>query len=222
MEFYLDSADVEKIRRCCENLPVSGVTTNPSILLKAGRRDVWQVLSEIKSIGPDPHVQLTAQTYEEMLREAETVRARLGAETPVKVPVTEEGLRCIKHLKKDGYTVTATAIYTLAQAYMATAAGADYLAPYYNRIETLGGDAEGFIRTLRNVLDRDNSRTRILAASFHREDQVLAALGAGAHIVTVSPDMYLQMLSSPHVADALAKFDSDWVSLTGGKRLFEL
>lgn len=222
MEFYLDSADVEKIRRCCGSLPISGVTTNPSILLKAGRSDVWQVLREIKSIVPETHVQVTGHSCEEMLREAETVRERLGQDTPVKVPVTETGLRCIKQLRQEGYTVTATAIYTLPQAYMAAAAGAEYLAPYYNRIETLGADAEGFIRTLRNVLDRAGSGTRILAASFHREDQVVAAINAGAHIVTVSPDMCLQMLASPHVADALAKFEGDWTALTGGKRLYEL
>lgn len=224
MEFILDSADTEKIRLCADMLPIGGVTTNPSILKKAQDKDIWTLLERIKSLIPGKllHVQVTAVECEEMLREAETLRARFGAEVAVKVPVTAQGLKCIRALKSEGYTVTATAIYSLSQAYLAVAAGADWLAPYYNRMETLGTDAAELVRTLRVSIDRENSRTKILAASFHREEQVIAALSAGAHAVTAQPDMYLSMLSAPAVEDALRRFDGDWTALTGGRRLFEL
>ena len=118
--------------------------------------------------------------------------------------------------------MTATAVYSLGQAYFAMAAGADWVAPYYNRIETAGQDAAALIGTLRNTIDREKSPMRILAASFHREEQIVSALNAGAHAVTVQPDMYIEMLSSPAVLNALAKFGDDWNTLTGGKRLDEL
>ena len=224
MQFILDSADTQKIRRAVTLLPVGGVTTNPSILAKAERRDVWAVLDEIRALIPGKllHVQVTGHTCEDMLREAETLRDRFREDIAVKVPVTAQGVQCIRRLKQDGYTVTATAVYSLAQAFFAVAAEADWIAPYYNRMETLGTDAAGFIRTLRTVIDREGSRTQILAASFHREEQVITALSAGAHAVTVQPDMYMQMLSSPDVAGALTKFDADWAGLTGGEKLFEL
>lgn len=221
MEFILDSADIEKIRRCVDTLPVSGVTTNPSILAKAKDPDIWARLEKIKSLIPGRllHVQVTADTCEDMLREAEILRKRFGSEVAVKVPVTEQGLKVIKILKREGYTVTGTAVYSLTQAYFAMAAGADWLAPYYNRIETAGQDAAGLVRTLRTVIDREKSSMKILGASFHREEQVISALSAGAHAVTVQPDMYIEMLSSPAVADALLRFSDDWTALTGGKRL---
>lgn len=227
MEFILDSADTVKIRRCVESLPVNGVTTNPSILAKAGRSDVWQVLDEIGALIPGKllHVQVTGESCEQMLREAETLRRHFdggSVSLAVKVPVTEQGLRCIRALKAESCTVTATAVYSLAQAYYALAAGADWIAPYYNRMESLGTDAAALIRTLRTVIDREGSPMKIVGASFHREEQVIAALSAGAHTVTVQPDMCLAMLSSEHVSAALAKFGADWTSLTDGKRLYEI
>ena len=224
MEFILDSADIEKIRFCTEHLPVAGVTTNPSILGRSGRKDVFRVLEEILSLIPGRllHVQVTAGEAEGMCREAEVLRKHFGDRVAVKVPVTVEGLTCIRALKAQGYTVTATAVYSRIQAYFAVAAGADFIAPYYNRIETGGTDAAALVRDLRSVIDREGSRTRILAASFHREEQVVAALTAGAHAVTVQPDMYIAMLSSPVVEKALTDFDRDWSGLGGLKRFFEL
>ena len=135
MEFMLDTINLEAIRKYQKILPLAGVTSNPSIVKQAGKIDFFAQMKEIKkTIGQASlHVQVVGQTTEEMLEDAQTIVQQLGQETFIKIPVNEAGLAAIKQLKQANYRITATAIYTEFQGYLAIAAGADYLAPYYNR-----------------------------------------------------------------------------------------
>lgn len=217
MKFVVDSADLQTIRDCYETLACDGVTTNPSILAKA-KRPPYEVLREIRSfIGPDAdlHVQVIAGDYETMLREAQAITAALGKNTFIKVPVTETGLKVIKQLKANGYRVTATAIYTAAQAYLAAQAGADYVAPYVNRIYDTGNDGVQVTEQIQTLLRAGGYRTQVLAASFKNVSQVLSLAAFGTDAATVQPDVIRKMVSNPTVDAAVDAFRADFEGLCG-------
>lgn len=144
MKLIIDDANLDTIKGLYEYFPVDGVTTNPTILAKEGKNP-YEVLMAIREfIGPDAelHVQVVGKNADLIYEEAHMIRKRLGNNTFIKVPVTREGLKAIKVLKKNGFPVTATAIYTHMQAFLAGKAGADYAAPYVNRIDNLGVDRD--------------------------------------------------------------------------------
>ena len=139
MLFMVDSADLNGIRKCAEFFPIAGVTTNPTIVSSA-KTDFKKLLLEIREIiGDDKmlHVQVTSGDAEDMVREAEMLRDFVGGEFYVKIPITEQGLKAIQMCKAEGIGVTTTAIFTQQQALMAARAGADFVAPYVNRMDNL-------------------------------------------------------------------------------------
>lgn len=218
MEILLDSANLKSIKRFGETLPLAGVTTNPSIIKKEGKIDFFAHLRKIRTIiGPQRslHVQVVATDVEGILKDAEAIFAEVGEETYVKVPVTEEGLKAIKALKDQRRNVTATAIYTIFQADLAVAAGADYIAPYFNRMENLNIDAEQAVREMAGEIKRSGAQTKILAASFKNIGQVTAALRSGAQAVTAAPDVIAQGFAMPSIAQAVADFTHDWENIFG-------
>ena len=140
MKLIVDHADLDQIKEMFEYFPVSGVTTNPTIITRTGK-DPYEVLKSIREfIGADAelHAQVISSDAEGMMAEAKEMRETVGGNFYVKIPTTKEGLKAIKNLKKEGFKVTATAVYTSIQAYLAAEAGADYVAPYLNRIDNLG------------------------------------------------------------------------------------
>ena len=142
MKLIVDHADLDQIKEMFEYFPVSGVTTNPTIITRTGK-DPYEVLKSIREfIGPDAelHAQVISSDAEGMMAEAKVMRETVGGNFFVKIPTTKEGLKAIKNLKKEGFKVTATAVYTSIHAYLAAEAGADYVAPYLNRIDNLGYD----------------------------------------------------------------------------------
>lgn len=168
MEFMLDTVDIEKIRYYQQILPLAGVTSNPTILKRVGNIDFYQQLKQIKEIIGEAslHVQVVGETVSEIIRDAESIVTRLGMQTYIKIPVNENGLIAMKQLKARGFKITATAIYSEMQGYLAIGVGADYLAPYYNRMENLNIDARQIIKNLATEIARTNSGSTILAASF--------------------------------------------------------
>ncbi|MFZ2185554.1 MAG: fructose-6-phosphate aldolase, partial [Streptococcus parauberis] len=175
MEYMLDTLNLEAIKKWSKILPLAGVTSNPTIAKAEGQIDFFERIKEVRSIIGDKasiHVQVVAKDYEGILKDAAEIRRQAGDSIFVKVPVTTDGLTAIKTLKADGYHITATAIYTTFQGLLAIEAGADYLAPYYNRMENLNIDAEAVIGQLAEAIDRECSDSKILAASFKNVGQV--------------------------------------------------
>ncbi len=218
MEFLLDTANLEDIKHYAEIVPIAGVTSNPSIVKKEGNVDFFAHMKTIRDIiGQDKslHVQVVATDYEGILKDAEAILEKIDKDVFVKVPVSSEGLKAIKTLKARGVNVTATAIYTKFQAYLAIAAGADYLAPYFNRMENLNIDAEEVIREVAKEIERTNSHSKILAASFKNVGQVNTALEAGAQASTMGVDIIKQAFAMPSISKALSDFTADWESVHG-------
>ena len=190
MLYILDTADLEAIKHCNEYYPLAGVTTNPSIIAKENT-DFWVLVKEIrKIIGDDKmlHIQTTQDTAEKIVEEAKLLKYELGGEFYVKIPISEEGLKATKMLKKEGIGVTMTAIFTPPQALVAAKAGAAFVAPYANRLDNIIGDGCEVVaqiveeKTKREVVvtnqETGESVTYLIPYGSRikvREDQVIAA-----------------------------------------------
>ena len=224
MEILLDTANIELIKKYDESYRIDGVTTNPTIVAKE-KAPFWPTLKEIRAIMGDRmmHVQVTAATYEDQLREAAKIVDVLGKEhTYIKVPTNETGIHTMKTLKDEGYLVTATAIYMPQQAMLAASVGADYVAPYFNRINNMNVDAGSSIADMVNLFYTNSLPTKVLAASFHNAQQIMDAFMAGAQAVTADPQYFTMMVENPMIDGAVEGFHKDWVGLYGDKAIFEL
>ena len=225
MKYLIDSANLDEIRALSEYLPIAGETSNPSIVKKEGSVPFFAHMREIRSIIGNLrplHIQVTATDYDGMMRDAEAVFRHVDEKVFIKVPVDFEGVKVIKALRRQGANVTATAVYGMDQAFMALEAGADCIAPYYNRMEALGVDAVSVIGNIAGIIAHYGYETEILAASFKQPAQIDRAILAGAHSVTVAPDVLRGIFAKQVVADAVQAFSDDWAGLYGGKTLAEL
>lgn len=222
MEIILDTANLEDIRRYNDIYDITGITSNPTILARE-KAEFFPLLLEIRSIIGEKqlHVQVTGSTCEEMLKEAEALTGRLGKDTYIKVPTNEEGIKTMKVLKSRGCKVTATAIYMPQQAMLAASVGADYVAPYFNRMNNMNVDSKKAIGDMAWLFEHHNIGTKIVAASFKNTQQIMEALMAGAQAVTVSPELYTQMVENPMIDSAIAGFAADWEATYGDKRIYE-
>lgn len=217
MKLCIDDANVEKIRRIYDLYPVDGVSTNPSILAKAGRPP-FQVLKEIRAfIGPeaDLHVQAVASTAAGMVEDAKRITGELGENTLVKIPCVPEGFKAMKALRERGVRTTGTAIYTSMQAYLAARCGAEYTAPYINRIDNMGFDGIAVAKEIQDIFAKNGLSASILAASFKNSQQVLELCRYGVGASTVAPDVIRALVKNPAIDAAVDAFVSDFEKLTG-------
>jgi TalC/MipB family fructose-6-phosphate aldolase len=218
MELILDTANITEIKKYNDILNLAGVTTNPSIWIKEDREDFFEQMKEIrKIIGKEKslHVQVVAKDYESMLKDAETILENIDDEVYIKVPTSAVGLKAMKELKNRGINVTATGIYTKMQAYLALNVQADYLAPYYNRMENHNIDAQDAIQEIANLINKHGLHSKILAASFKNVSQVTSAFEYGAQAITVAPDILDSALGLPTIQKAVDDFATDWEGLYG-------
>ncbi|NOQ16518.1 MAG: fructose-6-phosphate aldolase, partial [Methyloprofundus sp.] len=191
---------------------------NPSILAKAGL-GIATVLPDINTaLGGQArfHVQVVSQTAEAMLAEALQLDA-LPYDIVVKVPATQVGLAAIKLMKAEGIIVLATAIYTAQQGFLAALCGADYLAPYVNRIDAMGVDGIGVVADIQALLVRHGFAAKLLPASFKNTLQVMDILQLGVASITIPVEIAEQMMAHPAVQPAVDQFTQDWQASFGDK-----
>lgn len=223
MIYILDTADLNAIKHCNEFYPLSGVTTNPSIIAKANT-DFWALVKEIRNIiGKDKmlHVQTTQTSAEKIVEEAKLLKKELGGEFYVKIPIGEEGLKATMALKKLGIGVTMTAIFTPAQALMSAMAGASFVAPYVNRLDNILGDGCEVVAEIVNQLEIYGSDCKVLAASFKNAEQVHRCASVGCHSVTVTDDILKMLISHPMTDAAISGFEKDWKGVYGDKTILD-
>ena len=224
MKYLLDTANLAEIRELSEYLPIAGVTSNPTIVKAEGAVPFFAHMREIRSIiGQHPlHIQVTAQDYAGMMRDAEAIFRHVDENVYVKVPVDFAGVKVIKTLKRQGANVTATAVYGMDQAFIALEAGADCIAPYYNRMEALGVDAANVIGNIAGIINHYGYEAELLAASFKQPAQIDRAILAGAHSITAAPHVLRDIFEKKIVKDAVQTFLDDWAELYAGKTLAEI
>lgn len=222
IELYLDTADVEQVKRFDRCLPLKGVTTNPTILAKSqqGLNQTLRDMHDALTGTPRFHAQVVSKTVEGMLEEARQIN-ELPYDMVVKVPATETGLTAIKRMKEQGITVLATAIYSTQQGFFAALCGADYLAPYVNRIDAMNGNGVEVVADLQLLLNQNGLPTKILAASFKNTQQAMEVMKLGIEAITLPVDVVTQMFAHPAVDPAVEQFAKDWNETFGNKLSFE-
>lgn len=216
MELYLDTSDIEAVKSLARIFPLAGVTTNPSIVA-AGKKPLEVLLPELHdAMGGQGRLfaQVMASTAQGMVSDARKLRAIIPG-IVVKVPVTAEGLAAIKLLKAEGIPTLGTAVYGAAQGLLSALAGADYVAPYVNRVDAQGGNGIQTVNDLQQLLKMHAPHAKVLAASFKTPRQALDCLLAGCESITLPLDVAQQLISYPAVDAAVAKFEQDWQGAFG-------
>jgi len=224
MIYMLDTADLNAIQKAVDLYPLSGVTTNPSIIAKENR-PFKNILLDIRKIIGDErmlHAQVMGRTAEIMLEEAKAM-CQIDANLIIKVPVTAQGLKAIKLINAQGIRITATAILTPQQALMAAMAGAEFLAPYVNRLDNICSGGTQVVDEIVHLIDTYGLEAKVLAASFKNVQQVHEVAKAGAHSVTIAPDVFDLLLNHPLTDSGVAGFVADWESSYGiGKNVLDI
>lgn len=216
MELYLDTADVAAVKRLARSFPLAGVTTNPSIVAK-GNMPLVELLPALQdALGGKGRLfaQVLASNAEEMVAEARTLRGII-ADIVVKVPVSAEGLAAIKLLKAEGIPTLGTAVYGAGQGLLSALAGAEYVAPYVNRMDAQGGDGIQTVTDLQRLLTLHAPGAKVLAASFKTPRQALDCLLAGCEAITLPLDVAEQFIAAPAVEAAIVKFEQEWQTAFG-------
>lgn len=211
MKFFLDTANVDEIKRINDLGLCDGVTTNPSIINKEGR-DFKEVVKEICSIVDGPvSAEVTSYDYETMVKEARDI-ATWHENIVVKIPMTEDGLKAIKTLSKEGIKTNCTLIFSVSQGLMAAKAGATFISPFIGRIDDMGEDGIRLIYDLKNVLDNYGLESEIIAASIRTNKHLEEAAIAGAHIATIPGTLFDKLWIHPLTTQGIESFKKDWDS----------
>lgn len=222
IELYLDTANLKTISRFNQCLPLKGITTNPSILAKSGVGLNFLLPELTKILGEQArfHAQLVSLSVDDMVEEAKQLNA-LPYDLVVKIPATETGLCAIKKISASGIPTLATAIYSAHQGFLAALCGANYLAPYVNRIDAMGIDAIATVADLQLLLDKNQLNCKILAASFKNTYQALEIMKLGVGAITLPVDIAEQMFFNPSATAAVDQFTQDWQAVFGKKLSFQ-
>lgn len=213
MKFFLDTANVEEIKRINELGLVDGVTTNPTIISKEGR-NFKEVIIEICELVEGPvSAEVIALDTEGMLKEARDI-AKWAENVVVKIPMTEAGLKAVHILSKENIKTNVTLVFTVAQGLMAAKAGATFISPFVGRLDDIGTDSLALIKNLRNVLDQYGYSTEIIAASIRNLKHVEEVAELGADIATIPGSIFPKLWSHPLTEAGIAAFMKDWENFT--------
>ncbi|MBF2663793.1 transaldolase family protein [Listeria seeligeri] len=207
---FLDSGNLEEIKKALQFPFFEGVTTNPTILLKENqprKTHIAQISAKLLFVQAAGLTE--AEIWDDVLR-IQAIQPADGTTIGLKIPAHEAGIKVMTKVraKFPDAIILATAIFSSEQGYIASLAGADYLAPYYNRMEVSGLDAAKTIEELRYVLDLQGLQAvKIMGASFKNSRQIMQALASGADTVTIGYDLFLQMMNKPLALESIEKFN---------------
>lgn len=210
MKFFVDTADIAEIRALAELGMVDGVTTNPSLVAKSGRK-MAEVIAEICSVVAGPvSAEVTATDSQGMLREGRFL-ASIAPNVAVKVPLTVDGLRACRELSGEGTAVNVTLCFSAAQALLAAKAGAAFISPFVGRLDDVGQEGMDLIAEIVAIYaNYPNFRTEVLVASVRHPIHVVQAAKLGAHVATLPPGVLRALFNHPLTDKGLAAFLADW------------
>ena len=214
MKLFLDCSDAELIKTYYETGLVDGVTTNPSLMLKAGKdpKDVYKEISNIFPFHASISAEVVGETAEDMLDMAEDL-IDIGPNITIKVPCTPQGLKACKELSEDEVNVNVTLVFSAAQAILAAKAGATYVSPFVGRVFDQSFDGIGLIEEISDIFATHGTKTQVLAASIREVYQVAQAFKVGADICTIPSKVFEKMFLHVLTDKGLDIFDKDWKKL---------
>ena len=209
MKFFLDSADIDEIRKAHDMGLLDGVTTNPSLVAKTGRK-FSEVVAEILDMVDGPvSLEVVSTEYAGMMREAEELLKK-GDNVVIKAPLTPEGIKATKALSDLGVKVNVTLCFSANQALLAAKAGAAYISPFVGRLDDISQDGMGLIADIADIYRNYDFRTEVLVASVRHPLHVQEAARLGADVVTLPSKVFWQLFHHPLTDKGLAQFLSDW------------
>lgn len=210
MKFFVDTADTDDIRDLAATGLVDGVTTNPSLIAKSGRKFL-DVVREICEMVPGPvSAEVTATDFETMLKEGRKL-AEVASNIAVKVPLTPDGLKACKALSDDGHMVNVTLCFSSGQAILAAKAGATFISPFVGRLDDIGADGMNLISEICEIYEQyDSFKTEVLVASIRGPMHLVEAARMGAHVATMPPSVLRQLYKHPLTDAGLVAFLADW------------
>lgn len=212
MKIFIDTANVEEIRKANEMGVICGVTTNPSLIAKEGR-DFKEVVKEITQIVDGPiSAEVISLEADGMVEEALEL-TKIHKNIVIKIPMTEEGLKAVKILSKKGIKTNVTLIFSATQALLAARAGASYVSPFVGRLDDVGADGISLISDIAEIFNIHDIETEIIAASIRNGMHVTNAALAGSDIATVPYNVIAQMIKHPLTDSGIEKFLKDWGEL---------
>lgn len=216
MKFFIDTANVEEIKKANDMGIICGVTTNPSLIAKEGR-DFKEVIKEITSIvdgAISGEVKATTVNSEDMIKEAREIAA-IHPNMVVKIPMTSEGLKAVKVLSKEGIKTNVTLIFNATQALFAAKAGATYVSPFLGRLDDIATPGIDLIRTISSIFKVQNIKTEIICASVRNPIHIVDCALAGADIATVPYKVIEQCIKHPLTDAGIEKFKKDYIAVFG-------
>ncbi len=211
MQLFIDSADVGELRAAAASGLIDGVTTNPTLIAKSGRK-MKEAIAEICSIIPGPvSAEAVATDIEGMLAEGRYL-ARIASNVVVKLPLTENGLKACQTLSDEGVRVNVTLCFSAVQALLAAKAGAYFISPFIGRLDDRGENGMDLIREIRRIYDNYGFSTNILSASIRSPEHVRQAALAGSHCATLPPKIFAQLYKHELTDTGIEAFLKDWKS----------
>lgn len=217
MEIFLDTANVDEIKKISELGLVDGITTNPTIIAKEGK-DFETVIKEICNLVEGPvSAEVIRLDSEGMIEEAKEI-SQWADNIVVKIPMTEEGLKAVHQLNQLGIKTNVTLVFTVAQGLLAAKAGATYISPFLGRLEDIGTESLLLIENLRKVLANYGMDTKIIAASIRNTKHVEEVAIAGADIATIPSGLFSKLWSHPLTDSGIEGFLSDWEAFQNSER----
>jgi transaldolase len=210
MKFFVDTADTDEIRDLAATGLVDGVTTNPSLIAKSGRKFL-DVVREICEMVPGPvSAEVTATDFKTMLEEGKKLAA-VAPNIAVKVPLTPDGLKTCKALSDDGHMVNVTLCFSAGQAILAAKAGASFISPFVGRLDDISFNGMDLISDICEIYSQyENFTTEVLVASIRGPLHLVEAARMGAHVATMPPSVLRQLYKHPLTDAGLAAFLADW------------
>jgi transaldolase len=209
VKIFIDTADLNEIRKAKALGLVDGVTTNPTLLSKEGEETETLIRKISKEVKGPVNVEVTGTLGEEIVKEARMMAA-WGDEIVIKIPITPEGLKAVKSLSSEGIRTNVTLLFSPAQAILAAKAGATYICPFLGRLDDIGFNGLDLIQQIRGIYDNyDDIKTQIIVASVRNPIHVIEAGLIGAEIVTIPPAIIEQMVKHPLTDKGIAQFLED-------------
>ena len=212
MKLFLDTAITDEVRKHFKTGLIDGLTTNPSLIRKSGRNHE-EVYQEIKEIGLTDISMEVIGSKENMVSEGKRLAKKFPKCATIKVPCTPDGLMACKELSENNIRVNVTLIFSPSQAILAAKAGASYISPFIGRVADQYWDGLDLIKQIRNIYDRNEVETKILAASIRNPIDVPNAFGVGADVCTLPYDIFNKLFEHCLTTAGLEAFNKDWASL---------
>ena len=214
MKIFIDTANVEEIREAAELGVLSGVTTNPSLIAKEGKK-FEDVIAEITQLVDGPiSAEVISPKADAMVAEAVEL-CKIHKNIVIKIPICEEGLKAVAVLKTMGIRTNVTLIFSATQALMAARAGAAFVSPFIGRLDDISDDGAELVEEIATIFKKFHIDTEIIAASIRGPQDATRAALAGADIATIPYKVLKQMLHHPLTDSGIEKFNADWEKLSG-------